>query len=290
MSRIPDEVYQKINNSIYDSEQLKWWDKTSPFNLIESVLNPVRLNYFKKIITEIRLDISSQNALEVGCGGGILSESIAKMGFITTGVDPSLKSIECAREHAKKEGLRITYLRANGEELPFNDNSFDVVFCCDVLEHVRDLPKVISEISRVLKKGGFFFYDTINRTLLSKLVVIKIMQEWKYFAVLPNDLHVWKMFIKPKEMKKLLFSKGLNWIEHRGIMIGSPKLSTLKSLHRRASGKMSCEDFSKKCKFKKSNFLGVAYLGYAIKHSLQVDSIIKNPSEHSACQKTDLKI
>jgi len=167
MDRIPEDVYQRINNSIYESEQLKWWDKDSPFNLIESVLNPVRLNYFKRIVTENKLQAADQKALEVGCGGGILSESIAGMGFITTGTDPSQRSIDCAGDHAVKEGLRITYLKANGEEIPFRDSSFDVVFCCDVLEHVRDLPKVMSEISRVLKKGGIFFYDTINRTLLS---------------------------------------------------------------------------------------------------------------------------
>src|SRR5215831_9947274 len=77
-------------------------------------------------------------------------------------------------------------------------------FCCDVLEHVRDLPKVISEISRVLKPGGVFCFDTLNRTFLSKLVAIKIWQEWKRWAFMPPNLHVWEMFIKPDELKALL--------------------------------------------------------------------------------------
>lgn len=265
MKRTPDFVYEKINNTLYDSQLLKWWDKDSPFNLIETVLNPVRINYFKRILNEIKLEPSFHKALEVGCGGGILSESIAGMGFITTGIDPSERSLYCAREHSIMEGLSITYVTGRGEELPFQDNSFEAVFCCDVLEHVRDVPKVISEIERVLKKGGIFFYDTMNRTFLSRIVVIKILQEWKYFALLPDDLHVWKMFIKPKEIKKLLFSKGLNWMEHRGIVTKGFDLSILTNLHKRASGKLSCEGFSKKCRLTEGRFLQVSYMGYAKK-------------------------
>jgi 2-polyprenyl-6-hydroxyphenyl methylase/3-demethylubiquinone-9 3-methyltransferase len=87
----------------------------------------------------------------VGSGGGILTEEIAGMGFVTTGIDPSEQSITTASNHAKASGLDIRYDKGFGEHLPYGDNSFDAVFCCDVLEHVQDLPKVISEISRVLK-------------------------------------------------------------------------------------------------------------------------------------------
>lgn len=268
MKKITDRVYGQIDNSIYNSEQLKWWDKDSPFNLIESILNPVRINYFQRIVKKLKLEVSSQKVLEVGCGGGILTESIAKMGFVTAGLDPSERSIECAKKHAVKEGLVITYLTGCGEKIPFQDNSFDAVFCCDVLEHVRDLSKVISEIARVLKIGGIFFYDTINRTTLSKLIVIKIMQDWRHFAVLPDNLHVWNMFIRPGEIKKQLVSKGLTWMEHRGIVTKGSDLNILRSLHRRAAGELSCEDFSRRCKLKESNFLWVAYMGYAVKDRL----------------------
>jgi len=253
----------KINNSIYEISN--WWDKSSPLNLIESILNPVRINYFKRILDSIHLETFSKKALEVGCGGGILSESIAKMGFITSGIDPSERSIQLAKEHANIEGLSINYIPGYGEEIPFGDQSFDVIFCCDVLEHVGNLPKVISEISRVLKQGGIFFYETMNRTLLSKLIVIKILQEWKYFSVLPDGLHDWNMFIRPPEIKKLLFSQGMQWIDHRGINTYSSNLWLLKNLHRRASGKMTFEAFSKRCRLKEGPFLNVAYMGYAIK-------------------------
>ncbi len=265
MKKIPPEVYQRINNSFYNSDLVKWWDKDSPLNLIESILNPVRIKYFKRILNEIHFDAFSKKALEVGCGGGILSEAIARMGFMTTGIDPSSGSIQCAGEHSNKEGLMIKYLTGSGEEIPFQNKSFDVIFCCDVLEHVRDLPKVISEISRVLKHGGIFFYDTINRTFLSKMIVIKILQEWEYFSVLPDNLHVWEMFIRPEEMKRLLFSFDLQWVEHRGIVTCSPNPGILKNLHKRASGKLSCEDFSKVCRLKEGSSLQVSYMGYAIK-------------------------
>jgi 2-polyprenyl-6-hydroxyphenyl methylase/3-demethylubiquinone-9 3-methyltransferase len=115
------------------------------------------------------------------------------MGFATTGIDPADESLRTAQNHARESGLTINYKKGTGEEIPFPDNSFDCVFCCDVLEHVRDLPKVISEISRVLKPNGIFIYDTLNRTFISKLVAIKIWQEWKRWAFMPPNLHVWKM-------------------------------------------------------------------------------------------------
>jgi 2-polyprenyl-6-hydroxyphenyl methylase/3-demethylubiquinone-9 3-methyltransferase len=133
------------------------------------------------------------------------------------------------------------------------------------LEHVRDLPKVISEISRILKPGGIFIYDTINRNLISKLVAIKVLQEWKRWAILPANLHVWDMFIRPDELKSLLLQNNLEWKEHRGIKpdIFVPKI--LGYLHQRAVGKISYEEFGKKFRLIEGNSLSVSYMGYAIK-------------------------
>ena len=265
MKKISDAVYQQIDNSIYDSDQIEWWQKDNPINLMESILNPVRFDYFKNILTELNVNPKGKEALEVGCGGGLLSEEIARTGFKTAGMDPSEKSLRIAKEHARRGDLLIDYLKGYGEEIPFPDHSFDVVFCCDVLEHVRDQTKVIREISRVLKKGGLFFYDTMNRTLLSKLVVIKIMQEWSYFSILPSRLHVWEMFIRPDEMKEILISSGLLWKEHRGIRNNSPVVSILLNMHRRAVGKLSCTGFGERCKLKEGSSLAIAYMGYAVK-------------------------
>ena len=135
----------------------------------------------------------------------------------------------------------------------------------DVLEHVRDLPKVISEISRVLKTNGIFFYDTLNRTFISKLVAIKIWQEWKRWAFMPPNLHVWEMFIKPAELKELLSKNGLEWKEHVG---SSPNVSIpkmLSYLRKRAKGEWTFEDLGKRFWLIESDDMNILYGGYAVK-------------------------
>jgi len=204
MEKINADIYKRINNNVYNEEGDIWWKGDTVLHLLKTSINPWRVGYSSNLIKKLGIDPKGKSALEVGSGGGILTEEIAKMGFITTGIDPSDQSLETASNHAKASGLDIKYENGTGESLPYADGSFDCVFCCDVLEHVQDLPKVISEISRVLKPNGVFFYDTLNRTFISKLVAIKIWQEWKRWAFMPPNLHVWEMFIKPNEIKNLL--------------------------------------------------------------------------------------
>lgn len=233
---------------------------------MKPVFNPVRVGYAKrKLFEDLGIDPLGKKALEVGCGGGILCEEIARLGFDATGIDPSEPSLRIAADHARANGLRIRYLKGAGESLPFPDGSFDVVFCCDVLEHVRDLPNVISEISRVLKKGGVFCYDTFNRTMISKLAAIKIGQEWKSWAFMPADLHVWKMFVKPRELKSLLRLNHLEWKEHQGIKpnISVPRI--LRCLHERAGGRLSYRDLGEKIQMVEGRSRAVMYMGYAVK-------------------------
>jgi 2-polyprenyl-6-hydroxyphenyl methylase / 3-demethylubiquinone-9 3-methyltransferase len=133
-----------------------------------------------------------------GCGGGFLAEEFARLGFDVVGVDPSAVSIEAARAHAAASSLNIDYRVGAGEQLLVEDGMFDVAYCCDVLEHVSDLDRVISETARVLKPGGLYLFDTVNRTLQSKLVAIKIAQEWPLTRVVDTPMHDWQMFIKPR--------------------------------------------------------------------------------------------
>jgi len=265
VQRIREEIYQRIDNGIYDKDGEKWWQTDFSLNLIKTLYNPFRLDYAKKIFERHEIHPFNKYALEVGCGGGLLSEEIAKMGFITMGIDPSEQSINNAVAHATESGLLIQYGKGTGESLPLPNKSFEVVFCCDVLEHVRDLPLVISEISRVLKPGGIFIYDTINRTQISKLVAIKILQEWNRWAILPPNLHVWDMFIRPNELKSLLTQNNLEWQEHRGIKPNIFALKILYYLHQRAKGKISYEEFGKKFRLIESNSPLFSYIGYAIK-------------------------
>ena len=265
MHKIPEEIYRRIDNDIYNVDGDRWWQPDFSLNLIRAIINPFRVNYAKNILEKLDLNSAEINILDVGCGGGILTEEIAKMGFIPTGIDPSEQSLNIAVKHAKESNLKIKYEKGTGENLPFQNNSFDVVFCCDVLEHVRDLPKVISEISRVLKNGGLFIYDTFNRTLISKIAVIKILQEWKRWAIMPPNLHVWKMFIKPLEIRSLLHENQLIWEEHRGIKpnISYPKI--LRYLRKRAIGELTYEEFGEKFRMVESRSTQILYMGYAVK-------------------------
>jgi 2-polyprenyl-6-hydroxyphenyl methylase/3-demethylubiquinone-9 3-methyltransferase len=265
MKRVPEEIYNRIDNDIYNLEGDKWWQTDFSLNLIRAVINPFRVGYAKRIFDHLEMDLIKMSALEVGCGGGILTEEIAKMGFFTTGIDPSEQSLTNAIKHAKDNNLKINYEKGIGENLPFQNNSFDVVFCCDVLEHVYDLPKVISEISRVLKNGGIFIYDTFNRTILSKIGVIKILQEWERWAIMPPNLHVWEMFIKPDELKYLLHQNQLVWKEHRGAKPNISYLKILRYLRKRATGELTYQEFGKKFRMVESGSTQIMYMGYALK-------------------------
>jgi len=265
MLKVPEEVYNRINNKVYDEDGDRWWQTDFSLNLIKTIINPFRVGYSKKIIDLLKLNPEGKTALEVGCGGGILCEEIAGMGFVTTGIDPSKQSLVTATEHAAGNGLKISYLQGTGESLPFHNGTFNIVFCCDVLEHVRDLPAVISEIHRVMKPGGIFIYDTFNRTFISKVVAIKVLQDWKRWSIMPPHLHEWGMFIKPGEIKQLLKQNHLVWREHIGIMPDVSVLKICRYLHLRAQGSMNYEEFGKKFRMVESSFTGVMYIGYALK-------------------------
>jgi 2-polyprenyl-6-hydroxyphenyl methylase / 3-demethylubiquinone-9 3-methyltransferase len=268
MRKIPQAIYDRIDNGLYSALSDQWWQPDSALYQMKITFNPARVGYAnRKLVEELKIDPKATAALEVGCGGGILTEEIARMGFDTTGVDPSERSVRAAADHARDSGLDIRYGTGAGESLPFEDGSFGVVFCCDVLEHVRDLPKVISEISRVLKPEGIFYYDTLNRTWASLLAAIKVCQVWKPWAFMPPDLHVWRMFIKPGEMKSLLRQNGLEWKEHRGMMPNVPILRLLGYLRKRARGEWTYGELAGKVRMVESRVTAVQYMGYAVKRN-----------------------
>lgn len=265
MEKIAQKIYSQIDNDVYNTPGEIWWKPDSVLHLLKTSINPWRVGCATNILKELGIDPKGKTALEVGSGGGILTEEICKMGFTTTGIEPAEESILSATNHAIVSGLNIKYEKGTGEHLPYSDHSFDSVFCCDVLEHVRDLPKVVSEISRVLKPGGVFIYDTLNRTFISKLVAIKVWQEWKRWAFMPPNVHVWKMFIKPDEIKELLSKNGLEWKNHFGSEpnVSIPKMLTF--LRRRAKGEWTFVDLGRNFRLVESNDMNILYAGYAIK-------------------------
>jgi 2-polyprenyl-6-hydroxyphenyl methylase / 3-demethylubiquinone-9 3-methyltransferase len=203
--------------------------------------------------------------LDVGCGGGLLAEEFAAMGFRVTGLDPSAQSLAAARAHATQSGLAIDYRLGYGDALPFAAEAFALVSCCDVLEHILNWDAVIGEIARVLQPGGVFVYDTINRTLYSKLVVIKLAQEWAVTRFLPPRLHVWEMFITPAELTRSLHRHGLQNQELIGTRASINPLKLLLALRQYKAGKMSGVEFGKRAGFKEGTNIAGSYMGYAAK-------------------------
>ncbi|WP_243369763.1 bifunctional 2-polyprenyl-6-hydroxyphenol methylase/3-demethylubiquinol 3-O-methyltransferase UbiG [Geotalea sp. SG265] len=255
--------------AIFDRDP--WWQPHSAIYLLQTTINPVRIAYFRERLR----GFPGGTALEVGCGGGFLCEEIAAMGFVTTGIDPSAAALQIAADHARAGGLPIRYLQGVGEELPFPDESFDAAFCCDVLEHVQDQAKTVAEIARILRPGGIFCYDTLNRTLLSRLVVIGILQKWKRWAVMPPELHDWHKFITPEELKMLLGNNHLCWREHRGVMPATSPIKTLSYLRRRARGEWNYKDLALRLQLVEGRSTQVMYMGYAVKEMMPLKSCRK---------------
>jgi 2-polyprenyl-6-hydroxyphenyl methylase/3-demethylubiquinone-9 3-methyltransferase len=202
--------------------------------------------------------------IDIGCGGGYLSEEFAKIGINVTGVDPSKESIKVAEKHAIENNLKINYIHGYGESLPFESNSFPIATCCDVLEHVKDLNAVISEISRLLVPGGVLFFDTINRTIFSK-VILKITQDWESTSFMEPNVHVWDMFIKPKELFQIFKSHGLKNIEIKGISPGLNMISIYIYLRKYKKKEISLKELASLLDIRITNNTQNSYIGYAIK-------------------------
>ncbi len=255
-----------VNNELYDQLAWTWWDEHEILNALRILLNPGRFGYFVEVLVDrLKIDPKDKQALDVGCGGGLLAEEFARLGCHVTGIDPSEPSLAVARAHAVQEGLVIEYREGVGERLPFADAYFDIVYCCDVLEHVNDLEAVISEIARVLKKDGIFFYDTINRTFMSKLISIKLLQEWKATSVMPANLHDWKMFIKPQELQAHMEKHGLVHKEIVGLVPATNPLTLINLLRKRKRGELSFKEAAKRIDLARSKDTSNLYMGYAIK-------------------------
>lgn len=255
-----------VDNSLYDQAGDLWWDDTRPLATLRTMVNPGRVPYFRRILLTIMgLDPHVTRVLEVGCGGGLLSEEIAGLGFALTGIDPSEPSLATARAHAARSGLPIDYQMGSGEHIPFPDSAFPVVLCCDVLEHVRDLEATIGEIARVLAPGGVFLYDTINRTLPSKLIVIKVAQEWPATRFVPPNLHDWHMFITPRELRAVLARHGLSNQETIGLRPGANPLRLLSAAYRFRRGQITPGELGRRLAFRPTRLLACSYMGYARK-------------------------
>ena len=256
-------------SELYRSMAHAWWDdEVGVFSSIRFFVNPVRFGYYERILrSEAAAGRVLRTALDVGCGGGILSEDVARTGLAVSGIDPVAESIEVARRHARSSGLAIDYRVAAGEALPFGDGAFDTVLCCDVLEHVEAIGPVLAEIARVLRSGGLFLFDTINRTLLSKLAIIKVMQEWPSTAFVPRDAHEYQKFIKPAELQAAMARVGLAQREIRGIGPAAGPLACLRAFRARVRGEIDFRQLGERLRFGESRGTAASYMGWAVKEN-----------------------
>jgi 2-polyprenyl-6-hydroxyphenyl methylase/3-demethylubiquinone-9 3-methyltransferase len=188
--------------TIYDRVADHWWSDDVRWVRTLKNLVPGRLAWFDR-----HIDWRGKDVLDLGCAGGFMAEAMAARGASVTGIDPAAQAIDAARSHARAAGLRVGYDVGVGEALPYDAAGFDAVVCVDVLEHVTDLHKVLAEVTRVLRPGGLFLYDTINRNPLARLATITIAED--VLRLLPRGTHDPRMFIRPRELRAAMQGAGL---------------------------------------------------------------------------------
>ena len=182
----------------------KWWDPTSEFKPLHEI-NPLRLNFIKSSV-----NIKGKKILDVGCGGGILSESLANEGADVTGIDQGDRVIKIAKLHAKESGIKVKYKHINIEDFYKNtDERFDVITCLEMLEHVPDPNSIINRCSKLLMPGGKIYFSTINKNL--KAFLFAIIGAEYILNLLPKGTHEYKKFIKPSQLQAWANSNGLSF-------------------------------------------------------------------------------
>ena len=220
--------YKEIEKFSKLSEE--WWDPLGKFKPLHK-FNPIRIKYIKQNIIEHFNIVNSKNPLnnlsllDVGCGGGLLSEPMCRLGAKVTGIDATRKNINIAKIHAKKNKLKINYLTVSPEKLKIK-NKFDVILNMEIVEHVSDLNYFIKSCASLLKKNGIMFVATINRTLKSYLFAIvgaEYILKW-----LPIGTHDWNSFVKPEELIKTSMKHNLKSNGIHG-MIYNPLLDQWKT-------------------------------------------------------------
>lgn len=221
-----------------------WWNK----GCFLGQMTGDRCDYIQACLRRVLGEdaLQRREILEVGCGGGLICEELARRGATMVGLDPSQAALQTAREHAAQSGLadRITYEQGYAEFLPYDSGRFQAVVCLDVLEHVQNLDRTIAEIARVLAPGGVFVFDTINRTILARIVLIWYGEHFPSGGLVPG-IHDYHAFIKPAELRCSLEAHDLQVQEivgfmPRGFVRGHFKMGP-------------------------GWFKGVSYVGYAIK-------------------------
>jgi len=197
----------------------EWWDPEGKFKPLHK-FNPIRIKYIKEhIINNFKLKNKTKpllglNILDIGCGGGLLSEPMSRMGANVTGIDASNKNIKVAKIHSKKSKLKINYICSSPEKLN-NNKKYDVILNMEIVEHVEDINFFLMSCSKLLKKNGLMFVATINKTFKSYIFAIvgaEYVLRW-----LPIGTHEWEKFVKPDDLEKILLKNNLSLSQLNGM-------------------------------------------------------------------------
>jgi 2-polyprenyl-6-hydroxyphenyl methylase/3-demethylubiquinone-9 3-methyltransferase len=206
----------------FEAMAAEWWDLQGKFKPLH-MINPCRLDYITaQIAAEFARDLGQERpfaglrVLDIGCGGGLLCEPMARLGATVTGVDAAARNIPVARIHAGQSGLAIDYRVGTAEDLVAAGERFDVVLNMEVVEHVPDPLAYLTACRRLLRPGGLHVCSTINRNPKSYLMAIigaEQVMRW-----LPRGTHEWKKFITPDELYALLTSAGMRPVDRKGMV------------------------------------------------------------------------
>ncbi|HEY6026041.1 MAG TPA: bifunctional 2-polyprenyl-6-hydroxyphenol methylase/3-demethylubiquinol 3-O-methyltransferase UbiG, partial [Pseudolabrys sp.] len=199
-----------------------WWDPRGPMAPLHK-LNPVRLAYIRDRAAErfgrdpkLLGCLKGLRMLDIGCGAGILSEPLARLGADLVGVDPAAENIEAARVHAADGGVAVDYRATTAEALAEAGERFDVVLAMEVVEHVVDVPAFVATCASMVRPGGLLMMATLNRTLKSFALAIvgaEYVLRW-----VPRGTHQWDKFVKPEELETAIEAAGLQVIGERGVI------------------------------------------------------------------------
>jgi 2-polyprenyl-6-hydroxyphenyl methylase/3-demethylubiquinone-9 3-methyltransferase len=190
-----------------------WWDAQGPFAPLHRI-NPTRLTYIRdRLCAHFGRDpkappsLAGLSVLDIGCGGGLVAEPLARLGAHVTGIDPASETIAVAKAHAQGAGLKIVYRAATAEDLAGEGKTFDAVLLFEVVEHVPDVPAFLTRIASLVKPGGVMILSTLNRTL--KAYALAIVGAEYILRWVPAATHQWDRFVTPEELRAALRGAGL---------------------------------------------------------------------------------
>jgi 2-polyprenyl-6-hydroxyphenyl methylase/3-demethylubiquinone-9 3-methyltransferase len=205
----------------FNKDAGRWWDADGPFKPLHRI-TPQRLTYIRDRLckafgrdTRQANSLSGLAVLDIGCGGGLVAEPLARLGASVTGIDPGPENNEAAKAHAEGMGLAIDYRAATAEEIAASGASYDAVLLLEVVEHVPDVPALLRSISPLVKPGGVLIVSTINRTLKAyafMIVAAEFVLRW-----VPAGTHQWDKFVTPAELRLALKGAGLNLVDTTGL-------------------------------------------------------------------------